>query len=142
MSSLHPRRNAREGVLEALFAQEFSEEKPKVVLNRVLDSNPARKKSFEFIEILFFCVIKNEIWADDLIKSHLHNWEFERVAQLDRLLLRMGICEIFFLEEIPPKVSISEMVEISKIYSTDESPSFINGILDSVYKDFQKKEMN
>ena len=142
MSSLHPRRNAREGVLEALFAQEFSEEKPKVVLNRVLDSNPARKKSFEFIEILFFCVIKNEIWADDLIKSHLQNWEFERVAQVDRLLLRMGICEIFFLEEIPPKVSISEMVEISKIYSTDESPSFINGILDSVYKDFQKKEMN
>ena len=142
MSSLHPRRNAREGVLEALFALEFSEEKPKVVLNRVLDSNPARKKSFEFIEILFFCVIKNEIWADDLIKSHLQNWEFERVAQVDRLLLRMGICEIFFLEEIPPKVSISEMVEISKIYSTDESPSFINGILDSVYKDFQKKEMN
>ena len=45
MSSLHPRRNAREGVLEALFAQEFSEEKPKVVLNRVLDSNPARKKA-------------------------------------------------------------------------------------------------
>ena len=142
MSSLHPRRNAREGVLEALFALEFSEEKPKVVLNRVLDSNPARKKSFEFIEILFFCVIKNEIWADDLIKSHLQNWEFERVAQVDRLLLRMGICEIFFLKEIPPKVSISEMVEISKIYSTDESPSFINGILDSVYKDFQKKEMN
>ena len=142
MSSLHPRRNAREGVLEALFAQEFSEEKPKVVLNRVLDSNPARRKSSEFIEILFFCVIKNEIWADDLIKSHLQNWEFERVAQVDRLLLRMGICEIFFLEEIPPKVSISEMVEISKIYSTDESPSFINGILDSVYKDFQKKEMN
>ena len=72
----------------------------------------------------------------------MQNWEFERVAQVDRLLLRMGICEIFFLEEIPPKVSISEMVEISKIYSTDESPSFINGILDSVYKDFQKKEMN
>ena len=54
MSSLHPRRNAREGVLEALFAQEFSEEKPKVVLNRVLDSNPIRKKSYDFIEMLFF----------------------------------------------------------------------------------------
>ena len=129
-------------MLEALFAQEFSEEKPKVVLNRVLDSNPARKKSSEFIEILFFCVLENVIWADDLIKLHLQNWEFERVAQVDRLLLRMGICEIFFLEEIPPKVSISEMVEISKIYSTDESPGFINGILDSVYKDFQKKEMS
>ena len=73
---------------------------------------------------------------------HLQNWEFSRVAQIDRLLLRMGICEIFFIEEVPPKVSISEMVEISKVYSTDESPSFINGILDAVYKDFQKKEIN
>ena len=104
MSNLHPRRNAREGVLEALFAQEFSEEKPEVVLNRVLDSNPARKKSSDFIEMLFFCVIENVIWADDLIKLHLQNWEFKRVAHVDRLLLRMGICEIFFLEEIPPKV--------------------------------------
>ena len=51
----------------------------------------------------------------------------------------MGICEIYFLDDIPPKVSISEMVEISKVYSTDESPVFINGILDTVYKDFQKK---
>ena len=142
MSNLHPRRNAREGVLEALFAQEYSEEKPKLVLDRVLDSNPNRKKSSEFIEVLFFCVLENVNWADDQIKVHLQNWEFSRVAQIDRLLLRMGICEIFFIEEIPPKVSISEMVEISKIYSTDESPSFINGILDAVYKDFQKKEIN
>tara|TARA_B100001142_G_scaffold103849_1_gene105906 strand:+ start:1379 stop:1807 length:429 start_codon:yes stop_codon:yes gene_type:complete len=142
MSNLHPRRNAREGVLEALFAQEYSKEKPKLVLDRVLDSNPNRKKSSEFIEVLFFCVLENVNWADDQIKVHLQNWEFSRVAQIDRLLLRMGICEIFFIEEVPPKVSISEMVEISKVYSTDESPSFINGILDAVYKDFQKKEIN
>ena len=142
MSNLHPRRNAREGVLEALFAQEYSKEKPKLVLDRILDSNPNRKKSSEFIEVLFFCVLENVNWADDQIKVHLQNWEFSRVAQIDRLLLRMGICEIFFIEEVPPKVSISEMVEISKVYSTDESPSFINGILDAVYKDFQKKEIN
>ena len=51
----------------------------------------------------------------------------------------MGICEIFFIQDIPPKVSISEMVEIAKIYSTDESPIFINGILDAVYKDYKKR---
>ena len=139
MSGLHPRRKAREGVLEALFAQEFSDENPNIVLSRVLKSNPNRKKNSDFIETLFSCVIENINWADDLIKLHLKNWEFGRVAQIDRLLLRMGICEIFFLEEVPPKVSISEMVEISKIYSTDESPSFINGILDAVYKDFKKQ---
>ncbi len=142
MSNLHPRRNAREGVLEALFAQQFSEEKPEMVLDRILESNPNRRNNSDFIHLLFFCVMENVNWADDLIRSHLQNWEFDRVAQVDRLLLRMGICEIFFIDEIPPKVSISEMVEISKVYSTDESPNFINGILDAVYKDYQEKEMN
>jgi N utilization substance protein B len=142
MSNLHPRRNARERVLEALFAQQFSEEKPEMVLDRILESNPKRRNNSDFIHLLFFCVMENVNWADDLIRSHLQNWEFDRVAQVDRLLLRMGICEIFFIDEIPPKVSISEMVEISKVYSTDESPNFINGILDAVYKDYQEKEMN
>ena len=82
----------------------------------------------------------NHDLADQIIKKHLQNWEFNRVAKVDKVLLRMGICEIYFLDDIPPKVSISEMVEISKVYSTDESPVFINGILDTVYKDFQKKE--
>ena len=142
MPSPHPRRVAREGVLEALFAKQFSDDKPDLVLKRILDLNPDRDKNSEFIKLLFHCVLENIKLADELIKSHLQNWEFDRVAQIDRLLLRMGICEIFFVEEIPPKVSISEMVEISKIYSTDESPGFINGVLDAVYKDYQKEEKN
>mgnify|MGYP001231638946 CR=1 FL=1 len=142
MPKIHPRRNAREGVLEALFASQFSNEKPDIILGRLLESDSRRLKNSKFIQLLFHCVLDNINWADELIKSHLENWEFNRVAQIDRLLLRMGICEIFFIEEIPPKVSISEMVEISKIYSTDESPSFINGILDAVYKEYQEKERN
>ncbi len=139
MSNLHPRRNARKGVLEALFAQQFSDENPKVTLSRIFKSNNDQEKNFEFIANLFHCVLDNIELTDSLIKSHLQNWEFGRVAHVDRLLLRMGICEIFFMEDIPPKVSISEMVEISKIYSTDESPSFINGVLDAVYKEYQEK---
>jgi N utilization substance protein B len=81
-------------------------------------------------------------WANDMIKSHLQNWEFDRVAQIDQVLLRMGICEIFYMDDIPLKVSISEMVEISKVYSTEESSGFINGILDAVYKEFQQKNKN
>ena len=142
MPSVHPRRVARESVLEALFANQFSDDKPDLVLKRILDSDPVRKKNLEFIELLFYSVIENVQLADKMITSHLQNWEFDRVAQIDRLLLRMGICEIFFIEEIPPKVSISEMVEISKVYSTDESPGFINGILDAVYKDYQKEDRN
>ena len=87
-------------------------------------------------------MIDHSEWADDIIKNHLVNWEFDRVAQVDRVLLRMGICEIVHMDDIPPKVSISEMVEISKVYSTEESSGFINGILDAVYKENKKQEKN
>ena len=89
---------------------------------------------------LFHCVIDLSDLSEKLIKSHLQNWELASVAQVDRLLLMMGICEIFFMDNIPPKVAISEMVEISKIYSTDESPGFINGVLDAIYKENNVKE--
>ena len=98
MPSAHPRRVARESVLEALFANQFSDDKPELVLRRILDSNPDRETNLDFIELLFHSVIKNVKLADKVITSHLQNWEFDRVAQIDRLLLRMGICEIFFLE--------------------------------------------
>ena len=78
-------------------------------------------------------------WAEDIIKAHLENWELDRVANIDKILLKMGICEIYYISDIPPKVTITEMVEIAKIYSTDESPIFINGILDAVFKDYLKE---
>ena len=139
---IHARRMAREGVLEALFSHQFSDVERKVTVNRVLKNVPERKANLEFITALFNNVLDNSKWADELIEEHLQNWEFDRVAKVDKVLLKMGICEIYFLEDIPPKVTISEMVEISKVYSTDESPNFINGILDAVYKDFQKREKN
>ena len=136
---VHSRRTAREGVLEALFSHQFSDTERKVTIDRVLDNAPDRKDNLDFITLLFNSVLDNVKWADELIKTHLQNWEFDRVAKVDRVLLRMGICEIYFIKEVPSKVSITEMVEIAKVYSTDESPSFINGILDAVYKDYQKK---
>lgn len=139
---IHARRMAREGVLEALFSHQFSDVERKITINRVLNNVPERKENLGFITTLFNNVLDNSKWADKIIEEHLQNWEFDRVAKVDKVLLKMGICEIYFLEEIPPKVTISEMVEISKVYSTDESPNFINGILDAVYKDFQKKEKN
>jgi len=139
-SKIHPRRIARESVLQALYAQQFSEDEPAIVLNRIMALYPEKKKNFKFISSLFQCVLDHVDWANDMIKSYLQNWEFDRVAQIDRVLLRMGICEIFYMDDIPPKVSISEMVEISKVYSTEESSGFINGILDAVYKEFQQKK--
>ncbi len=140
MSNFHPRRAARKGVLEALFAHQFTCDNPTRILERVIKTNQLKDNNIDFMDKLFHCVIKNSDFSEKLIKSHLQNWEFGRVAQVDRLLIRMGICEFFFMDNIPPKVSISEMVEISKIYSTDESPGFINGVLDAIYKENNGKE--
>jgi len=137
---MHPRRVARECVLEALFAHQYNKDIPSLIINRAINNDSLRKENKEFIELLFNFVVENKDATDEIIQSHLQNWEFDRIAQIDRLLIKMGICEIFFINEIPPKVSITEMVEISKIYSTDDSPVFINGILDAVYKEYQKEE--
>ena len=137
--NLHPRRAARQCVLEALFAYEFSKNDALSIVNQIINKHSQVKANQDFIQFLFECVLKNIKWSEDIIKSHLENWEIDRVAHIDRILLKMGICEIHFIDDIPPKVTISEMVEISKIYSTDESPIFINGILDAVYKNYQKQ---
>ena len=76
----------------------------------------------------------NKEWCENQIKSRLNNWEFERVALLDRILLIVAISEIYFIEEVPPKVSISEAIEMAKIYCNEDSSSFVNGVLDNVYK--------
>ena len=137
--NLHPRRAARQCVLEALFAYQFSKNERTEIIDQLINKNLELKDHYDFIKSLFDIVFTNMRWAENTIKAHLENWELDRVANIDKILLKMGICEIYFISDIPPKVTITEMVEIAKIYSTDESPIFINGILDAVFKDYLKK---
>jgi len=125
--------------MQALYAVEINNGYPNDILELYNQSfNTVDDK--DYLNKLFFCVIENKSWADDLISNCLENWEYGRVAIVDKILLRMGVSEIYHMEDIPPKVSISEMVEIAKVYSTEESSSFVNGILDTIYKDFNKKD--
>lgn len=71
----------------------------------------------------------------DLIKPKLKNWDPERIAVLDMIMIRMGVCELLFFETIPAKVTINEYIDIAKSYSTQQSGQFVNGILDSIHKD-------
>ena len=133
--NLHPRRAARQCVLKALFAYQFSKNDS---IDQLVSENPELKDNNDFIQSLFDIVLEHVKLTEDIIRSHLENWEIDRVALIDKILLKMGICEIYFIDDIPPKVTISEMVEIAKVYSTDESPVFINGILDAVFKNYIK----
>ena len=134
-TNLHPRRAARQCVLKALFAYQFSK---KDTIDQLVNENSELKENNDFIQLLFDIVLEHVNLTEDIIRSHLENWEIDRVALIDKILLKMGICEIYFIDDIPPKVTISEMVEIAKVYSTDESPVFINGILDAVFKNYIK----
>ena len=75
---------------------------------------------------------------DEIIKVKALNWDFGRIAIIDKLILRLAICEFLYFRDIPPKVSIDEAIEIAKKYSTEKSGKFINGILDSVLSELRK----
>lgn len=73
----------------------------------------------------------------EMIKPKLNNWDPDRIAALDMIMLRMGICEFLYFETIPTKVTINEYIDLAKSYSTQQSGQFINGILDSIHKELQ-----
>jgi N utilization substance protein B len=99
-----------------------------------LDDPPLEGAREYGLELLAETVGHRE-WAEKLIESKLENWDLDRVTFLDRLILELALSEMVSMDDVPAKVSISEAIEIAKIYSTDESPSFVNGILDAVYHD-------
>lgn len=133
------RRQARECVLKALYAQNYTQDRMEHVINDVMDHERLERGSQEFARIL---ALKTHVHAeefDEMIKKRSEHWDFNRIAMLDKLILRIAICEMLHFEDIPPKVSISEAIEIAKDYSTDNSGRFVNGILDSILTDLKKE---
>jgi len=131
------RRIVREKVLQILYAYEMNRESLDSLTGGVLQDIP-EKTDRDFAHDLVNRVIiyRNEL--DKEIKERVDNWEINRIAMIDKILLRMGLCELYYFPDIPPKVSINESIEIAKIYSTAGSGKFINGILDAVLSDLKK----
>ena len=97
-------------------------------------------EKWDFAKDLLKTTIDKKEVAFDYIKPKLKNWDPERIAILDMLLMRMGVCEFLFFETIPPKVTINEYIDLAKEYSTQQSGQFINGILDNIHKDLVKDD--
>ena len=132
------RRIARERVLQVLYAYDMNKDNLDELMNELF-TGLADKAEREFAIQLVNRVIIHIEELDEKIKLRVANWEMNRIALIDKLLLRMGICEILYFPEIPPKVSINESIEIAKDFSTAGSGKFINGILDAVLSDEKKK---
>ena len=138
MTLVKTRRFARELVLQGLYASEMTEGSPDKILEDLMSRHTVDTESREFTERLFNTSLNQKEWIRTQIEERLENWDITRVAIIDLLVLQMMIAEMVFLEDIPPKVSMTEGVEIARKYSTDESSSFVNGILDSVYHSLEE----
>ena len=91
-----------------------------------------KDKLEQFFSDLFFMTVKNVDFSDRVINKYIQNWDFDRLAHLDKAILRMAITEFFYFDSIPFNATIDEAVDIAKKYSTDKSGSFINGVLDNI----------
>ena len=100
-----------------------------------------KPESIDFGKELLKLSIVNSEKLESLIEEYADNWKLERIAQIDKALLIIAATEILDFEDIPPKVSINEALEIAKMYSTDKSKTFINGVLDSLLERFKKENM-
>ena len=93
-----------------------------------------------FVSDLFFKTLEHEDHLTELISSKTQNWDADRIATVDMLLMKMAMCEITLFSQIPVKVSINEYLEIAKIYSSPNSHTFMNGVLDKVQLDLRKED--
>ena len=93
------------------------------------------KEKMDFAVTLLESVIEKNDYCLELIKPKLKNWDSERIASLDMILMKMGVCELLYFETIPPKVTINEYIDLAKEYSTEQSGHFVNGILDNIHKE-------
>jgi transcription antitermination protein NusB len=127
------RRLARERVLQTLYAYEISGTSPEFLSTDIF-KDIEDQAALEFAKKLFRDTLENTKDMDLILQGHLDHWDISRVNPIDRSLLRMGIAEILYSQEIPTKVTMNEIIELAKKYSTEESPKFVNGILDASLK--------
>lgn len=132
------RREIRIKVMQALYAYEVSKD-PIQKVKKDLLSEIKEPDDVEFADQLVDCVLKNEEVLDKYILNSVVNWELERMALVDHIILRIGVSEMLFFPEIPPKVSINEAIDIAKDFCTRNSGKFVNGVLDAVLIDLKKE---
>jgi len=131
------RKLAREAVLQALYAKYVSNEEQKKVLKDINSRYKFDKLTIKFVDELFSLTVENSSELDKKIETNLDNWTLERLNVIDRLILQMSLCEMIYLQsyDISHKVTISSALENAKKFSSEDSISFVNGVLDSIYKE-------
>jgi len=132
------RSKAREIALSLLYQIDLSKVDSASALQNYSEQYPQKQEIIDFFTVLVEGVVKNLTQLDALIKKYAKNWEIDRMAVIDRNVLRLACFELMFLEDVPPKVSINEAIELAKRFGDLDSPRFVNGVLDKIYKSERK----
>ena len=134
---------ARQRALELIYALEYAdpEETFEEVEARYLAVEKARKRAWhDFASQLARATFERRAELDGMIRPLLHNWRLERLPLLERLCLRMAICELREFPDIPLRVTINEYIELTRAYSADEATPYVNAVLDRVSRDYAQKD--
>ncbi len=128
------RRRAREAALQILYEMEITGTSPEEALSSYMETFAVRPVAKDFVRELVLGVWARREEIDSVIQRHSRNWRLERMASIDRNILRIATYELLFRPDIPPKVSLNEAIELAKRFGSEESASFVNGILDAIYR--------
>ena len=126
---LMKRRTAREKALQALFQIDMSQANANDAIENVLENHPQD----DYLTELVIGVDLHKLQIDEIIKSHLEKWTLERLATVDRNLLRIAVFELLYKkDEVPANVVLDEAIEIAKVFGDDQSSRFVNGVLSKI----------
>jgi N utilization substance protein B len=128
------RHQARMAVVSLLYAYDLGNQSILDFSDEILEEKKIRNKQRDFALDLFKGVVDHLTPVDEAIEKHLKDWDFDRLGSIERATLRLGAYEIMF-GELDSAVIINEAIEVSKAFGSEQSPKFINGVLDAIAKD-------
>jgi N utilization substance protein B len=130
------RRKAREAVLECLYEHEIrGDVTPEEIFPFSRERHELDNDGAQFALALLNKTLENIQELDTVISKHIDNWDFQRLAMIDKNILRLGLAELHYFPDIPKKVTIDEAIELAKTYGSADSGRFVNGVLDALSKD-------
>ena len=129
-----PRRLARSTALQVLYEVDVIGHEPMASLEWVSASNNINQESKDFARSLILGALSNKAFIDNIIGNYAKNWPVDQLSTIDRSILRISIYELLFDHKTPYKAVINEAIELTKTYSAENSPKFINGVLASCVK--------
>jgi len=128
------RREAREFLLSALYRCEFL---PATLEEMFEETDPEDQRAY--IETVYKGIHARQDEIDHMLGEKTIGWKFERLALLDRNILRLGVYELLYFDDVPPEVALDEAVELAKKFGTEHARKFINGILDRIWKEHSER---